>query len=1335
MSENNKIQRDFPIAVIGASAGGLKPLEAFFKTVPEDTNLCFIVIQHLAPDHKSLMDELLSRCTNLPIEVINRNSKLEAGKIFLNPPQKLVKLVHTHFELIDKDHSHLTFPINIALNSIGRICKDACAGIILSGTGSDGSEGIKTVKEYGGLTLVQDPNEAAFDGMPNSALRTKNVDKALPVGEMYQVLAGFFSSLQAVKENQEKELQDILQVIYRHNGIDFSGYKISTISRRIKRRMGIAGFQKAHLYLDHLRNSDNEIQALSKDLLIGVTRMFRDQEAFEYLDQEIIPTLLATGKQNKGLRIWVPACSTGEEAYSLALLLARARKKSGQFFPITIFATDLDNEAIKYASSRIFADSLVDDVPQDLLTEYFIPVKGGFSPVKAIREMIIFSAHNLLSDPPFSRLDFISCRNFLIYLENPNQEQVFQTFQYSLNKDGYLFLGVSEAPGTKIDGFEELSSRYKVYRNTRPKEMLERPSKLRSPLARKEHPDLTNVQPSNVEQYLPKPPGKDQQNKVRESLLLRFAPASAVFDEGYNVLYITGRATEYLQFRPGSISSNIVNLIPEDWAVSFEIAVNKVKKEEKGIRLNNMKWEYDEGTAALDLLIEPLTRSEDYHTYVVVFGEEKEYVTSDSQPAQELHPDEQNRIRLLENELKNTREDLNTTIEELESSNEELQAANEEMQSSNEELESVNEELYTVNAEYQNKVKELSDANKDIHNLLRSTNIAILFLDKELKIRHFTEPVKQMLRLSNEDEGKYLGNIQSDVAIAKYQHEVKNVQQSLHPYETTLQDGYGRSYFMKVSPYRHGENQFEGTVISLVDVTQLSKTEQRLSNRESDLQQAREKLLEQEQLQFLIAENASDLICLHDSAGYYNYVSSSVKDITGWNPDDLLGKSPYDFLHPEDQKLIKDDPGRQFFTNETEPVMYRFRQRNGQFVWLESTSKKAPEDFHSTSKVLSSSRDVSHRKNLEDRLMLFSRIVERSTNTIIVTDKNELTTYANPALKGLTGYTPDEMLGQIPGEMLQGENTDQQTVRHIKEKLAREESVEAEILNYNKQGNEYWTHLIIQPIYDSRGMLYGFFSVQSDITERKRYNQELKRLNNTLNARNKRLNELNKEMEQFTYVVGHDLKEPVNNIKGLTDILDEKLDPKFNEDERELFKLLEHSAERVGNLIDTLLNYSRTGTENEKITNFTLREVLKDAQKALFKKIKDNNATLNLPDREISIDGFYSSAVRLFQNLISNALKYRGEKDPVININAQDDENYLYVAVQDNGRGIDKENYEKIFQVFNKVNREKVSDSHGIGLAVCKKIANMHQGNITVDSKLHEGSTFTVSLSKNLNAT
>ncbi|WP_114751918.1 CheR family methyltransferase [Pleomorphovibrio marinus] len=1315
------------IVALGASAGGLEPLENYFQNLKPTPKAAFVVVQHLAPNYKSLMDQLLSRHTSLPIEIIEEGTQIEEGKIYLNPPKKVVKISKEDklkFSLETKNVKGLSFPISNFLQSLSSEHATNVIGIIFSGTGSDGSEGLKKIKEDGGITLVQDPGEAKFDGMPKNAIYTGAVDFILPVEELsvktLHLVDDLVHNRTSRRFQKTQFLNKIVTLVKKHTGMDFKAYKESTIHRRIDRRIAILGCKSNEAYLKTITASEEEARALCEDLFIGVTSFFRDDGAFGRLEEDVIPKICHKEGANERIRVWIPACSTGEEAYSVAILIKEQLKAMERDIPVTIFATDINREAIKRAGLGVFNASLLKNIDHKNLNKYFISSsQGQFRIKKEIRDMIVFSVHNILRDPPFSKIDLISCRNFLIYLKPEVQQKIYSYFRYSLHDEGYLFLGSSESLGDMQEYFEEVDRKFKIYKNVKSASLPD-VDLLKNDLGARTFATKNTMENKKI---INRSESRFSPEKLNKVLIQKYVPQSIIVDRELNIVHTVGNVFEFLHFPPGEFSNNIIELVPEELKITLEILLKKVEREENPMQLKDISLIESDKSRRFDLIIKSLKdrdmgdgfRMMEIHEKVSEGVDQEDEQTTLHIKKFDLDLDSKAKIKELEDEIKYTKENLQTTIEELETSNEELQSTNEELQSSNEELESVNEELYTVNAEYQEKVEELSVLNDDLNNLLNSSDISILFLDENLYIRRITKSIKRLLNIDERDLGRSITDFTSKIDFEKIINEIKKVHESLNSKELAVNDADGNVYVLKISPFRTFKNEIKGVVLSFLDITQLESNEKELSELQNSLIEAKNKISEQEDIFRLIALHSSDMISIHGLDYKFQYASPSCKELTGKIEQELKDSELIDLVDERDRgTLLKGLKTSQQGKN-AGPVTFRYKNSNGELKWLESHVKCITDNSGEPSKILLTTRDITEKVKYQDELSLLSNIVKETNNAVLVTDSHEKILWVNEAFVERTGYAWEECKGKSPGELLQGEETDPKIIHRMKEGVLSEKGFDVEVINYTKSKDKFWVRIQCQPVYDSDNNLKGFFAIQSDISLQKSVDEKFRRFNKELEKKNFQLELINNELRQFAHMASHDLKEPVRGITGILDIIKEDYGVKLGEEGMEVLDMGINSGSRMIELINGLLEFSQTGKLSEKEEWVDLKKVIGMASENLAMLMEKNEATVEVGHLP-KIKGFEQLLVRLFQNLISNAVKYKGSESPIITISYEKEDNYHKIFVKDNGSGIREQDIPKLFKVFSRLKIKSKVEGSGLGLYICKQIMEQHGGTISASS-------------------
>ncbi len=841
--ETAHAQTSFPIVGIGASAGGLEALEAFLANVPANSGMAFVIIQHLDPTRVGVLVELLQRGTDMRVFQVKDRMRVEANCVYVIPPNKDMSILHGTLHLLAPVAPRgLRLPIDFFLRALADDQQDKSIGVILSGMGSDGTLGLRAIKEKAGVAFVQEPASAKFDSMPHSAIEAGLADVVAPVEALPGKIMGYLQhspliTKPAVTNDSmaESTLEKVVIVLRAQTGHDFSLYKKTTLNRRIERRMGLHQIKKVGTYVRYLQENPQEVELLFRELLIGVTNFFRDPEAWEQLQAEVLPAILNEHKSNHALRAWIPACSTGEEAYSLAILFKETMEqlKPTRNLSLQIFATDLDQQAIARARTGIFPANIAADVSAKRLERFFVKVETGYQVAKSIREMIIFAPHNIIMDPPFTKLALLSCRNLLIYLTPELQKKLLPLFHYSLNPGGFLFLGSAETIGNFTDLFKPLAGKTRLYKRLAPtqtSELIEFPTTFVAP------------QPSTRNQ--PVMPLPNLQTLADELLLRKHSPAAVLTNHKGDILYTNGKTGKYLEPAAGKANWNIFVMVREGMNYELTSAFQKALRQKETVELKNLEVSSNGQQQVLNVTIEPLREQNALQGMVLVVFTD---VSTKLHPKTTGKQSSKSSVRVaeLQQELENTsqevqsiREEMQSSQEELKSANEEMQSTNEEMQSTNEELttskeelQSMNEEMHTVNQELQARLNELSRTNNDMKNLLDSTNIATLFLDDSLCVRRFTSETSKITRLIPGDVGRPITDIASALLYPELAEDAQAVLRTLAKIEKQITIPDGNWFTVRILSYRTLENRIDGVVITFSDITTSKKLEAELRAR------------------------------------------------------------------------------------------------------------------------------------------------------------------------------------------------------------------------------------------------------------------------------------------------------------------------------------------------------------------------------------------------------------------------------------------------------------------------------------------------------------------------
>jgi two-component system CheB/CheR fusion protein len=1174
---------------IGASAGGLEAFGRFLSHMPPESGMAFVLVQHLSPDYKSAMTDILKKCTDMKIFQVEDGMLIEPDCVYIKPPNKDLTISNRILHLVNPAESHEPrHPIDSFFRSLAEDQADKAIGIILSGMGTDGALGLKAIKGSGGMTMVQDGETAEFNGMPTSAIATGCVDFILPVDKMPESLLKYVghyrnSRLQIADAFTSQDLpylEKIFALLQSRTGHNFSHYKYGTIRRRIEKRMAVKQIEKLADYVSYLEQYPPEVEALFKELLVGVTRFFRDAEVYDALKEKVIPRLLEHRHPELPVRVWVAGCSTGEEAYSLAMLFTEYMEAINQYFRIQIFATDIDSNAIDFARAATYPESIAADVSGERLKHFFYKKGKMYAINKKIRDMVIFSIHNIIKDPPFSRLDLVSCRNLLIYLGPVLQKKIIPLFHYTLNPDGFLLLGNSETIGEFTQLFSTIDKKCKIF---------QRKGFASGLVIRSTANQLigNTLEPLKTEIFL-KPKEESVAEITKEMLLKSYCPSCVVINEKYDIVYFQGQTSKYLEPPVGEPSLNILKMAREELRLELRMAIHEVIERKAPVVKKNLRLKDNGNLRTINLVIKPFLETKSLQGLILVVFEE---VTP---PAPRVEQEKEtlvdNRIRELEQELNSTRESLRNVIEELEASNEklktanemigavneELQSANEELETSKEELQSMNEELLTTNDELQAKIEEVSQANNDINNMIRSTEIGTLFLDRDLRIKRYTNAITRVFNIIEMDIGRSIRHISTNIVNEDLLADIERVLKTSAQLEKEVKTKDNRWYLARVLPYRTESDTIDGAVVALVDITELKHAQEDIRllqtmtlaiSEAEDLHTALVATLRKmcEATGWIYGEiwkPNSDGTCLERNTAWYSSVNGLEKftlssiGLTFQKGAGLPGRV-WSLKQPQWVKDVTRDAGFVRASVAAEvgfksalavPIlarkevvavmvffMFEEREEDKQLIKLissvasqlgmviqrkqmEEMLQKSHDELEKgieersaellrTNAVLRD--EIAERKRIEKQLLKFFHAVEHCQITVMITDASGNIEYVNPKFTQLSGYTPEEVVGQNP-RFLKSGKTPPEVYERLWNTITAGGEWRGEFCNKKKNGELYWEYASISPIKNPEGVITHFIAVKEDITERKQTEWEFQKAKE---AMKRQIKELQKKLE------------------------------------------------------------------------------------------------------------------------------------------------------------------------------------------------------------------------------
>ncbi|MCA9917121.1 MAG: PAS domain S-box protein [Anaerolineales bacterium] len=1099
--ESNK--PTFSVIGIGTSAGGLEVLKLFFDNVPPDFEHTFVIVQHLSPDYKSLMADLLSKNTRLPIYEVTNDMEVQAGSIYLIPPGKNMTLQNNQLLLTDKPKGQiLNLPINIFFESLAQERRENSVGIILSGTGSDGSRGVRTIKEAGGLVIVQRPDTAAFDGMPISAIATGLADMVLAPEQIPDELqrylntprANLFDEL-ALSAEDQFAFSQILRLLKQQTDLDFSWYKRPTLLRRMQRRLTINNCDNLEGYLRFIQKAPEEAFILYREFLIGVTHFFRDPEAWRILESEVLPKLVRDKQANQPFKVWVVGCSSGEEAYTIAILLQEALNRNKRRIDLKIFATDVEKEHLDRGAQGLYSESIVADISLPRLQTFFLKKGDNYQVHPDLRRSIIFSQHNALSDPPFGRMDLVICRNFMIYLQPEIQQRLLDTLHYALNKHGVLFLGPSESLGALKPVFEEINGRWRLYRNKEIARSLGHPRHLN---------DL----------YQSIGMGQRQQRKrveihmaeaLNQALLKELGAACVYVDGAFNILHAIGKYKDFLALPDEEFSTNLLDMAPDSLKLALTTAVHKASRLDEQVSITDTwKKSAEDELKKVHLLVSPFdlpVGGGQCHLILFMPGPLADAMSFQTVDLSVIDRDAE-QTKALELALKESQanlqaalEEAQTTNEELQATNEELMAANEELQSTNEELQSVNEELHTVNAEYQLKIDELAALNADIDNLLSSTQIGTIFLDRNRRIRRFTNAIKSQFDLLSSDIGRPLDHLagkfrEEDQTIM--QEHIIDVLAGGKPKEREIQTRDGRFFLKRIYPFINSAHEIGGVVLTFVNITQLKQAQERII--QSD------KLLKHTEQTAHVGSWEMD-IATGDSLW-----SDEFFRICGFEPEafEPTADKGFQIIHLDDRERASQAIEEAINSGAPYSIEKRIVRPDGEIRHVLSRGEIILGSDGKPEKIRGSFTDITERKRTEIALEAserqFSIFFHNTPTGMSITAPDGKLLNINDAFANMLGYTVEEMLALNFADLTHPDDVDDSWTLIQTLINGQKNTMSLEKRYFTKQGGLIWASVSTLLHRDEAGEPAYFLTTITDITQAKKRQEIQARFESIFNS-------------------------------------------------------------------------------------------------------------------------------------------------------------------------------------------------------------------------------------------
>ena len=1310
-----------PVVGLGASAGALQAYSAFFDVIPADTGAAYVLVHHVDPDHKSLMADLLTKHTKMPVVLAEDQSPIQADHVYVIPPNNYLEIRQGVLHLSEPtDRRGTRLPIDLFLKSLAKDLGKNAIAVILSGTGSDGSAAIREIKEHGGIVLVQDPVEAALDGMPRSAMATGVPDYIVEIDKMPDIITNYIrhpfvqkdKAQKALGDNAKGSLGQIIKVLQAHSPIDFNVYKDGTLLRRIERRMALRHITDSEEYLALLKESSEEAQGLCADLLISVTSFFRGKDAFDYIEKTLLDGLLRSHEAGKPLRIWVPACATGEEAYSLAMLVIEKASALRKDVKLQIFATDVDERALTTARNGVYPDSIADDVSAARLKRFFTKEDHSYRVSPELRDAVVFANHNILSDAPFSRLDLVSCRNLMIYLTPGAQERVIKMFHFALNDGGILFLGMSETTGSQDALFEPMSNKYRVYK--------------RVGHGRRRATDLPFMQRTfNSGTFAPKrnhiSVGGDKLSELSRNLLVeQYAPAAVLINAQSEALYFEGSMDEYLRVPSGEISRDLLAMARQGLRASLNNAIRTARtdgtaaKESGTITRGNKR-------IGVTIQVHPVTL-DDTTLFLVTFAD---------QPKRPLAPppDERNAeaFRRVEQELETTRSELRTTIrdyelsteelkaahEEAMSMNEEFQSTNEELETSKEELQSLNEELTALNTQLQQKIDDERRASDDLNNLLSSSGIATLFLDTDFNIMLFTPATRELFNLISKDTGRLFSDITAKVKDPDLLKDAEKVLETLIPAEREVESDDGRWYVRRIHPYRTQSGKISGVAVTFSEVSDLKALQ-------------RESMAAREFSESIISTVREPMLVL-DSGLNILAASRAFNRVFATRPADIIGKNLFSI-----QDRQWDAPKlRQLMENvlpqKTTVEAFELALNVGDLGRRDMilNARKVVGSPAEEAAILLAVEDVTEKRSNEqailDREARLSAILDAAPEAILTIDEQGIVGTFSTGAEGIFGFKASEVLGRNV-KMLMPEpdrsDHDGYLERYVKSGEKQTVRLGREMDAQRKDGTRVPIRLTVSELKIDGAR--HFLGIIHDLTTERKRQAELQRAQKM------------EAVGQLTGGLAHDFNNLLTVVIGNLELLEMRTDdPKLHE----LVKEALEASNMGAALTSQLLSFAKKqllAPENIAL-NELIKNMLPILTRTLDEKIEIKKRLANDLAATVADPGQIESVILNLALNARDAMPDGGtltietsnvtldESDAATQVDVTPGD-YVCLSVTDTGVGMTPETQSHVFEPF--FTTKGPGAGSGLGLSMVYGFAQQSGGHVTIQSKIGEGATF-----------
>ena len=1360
-----------PLVGIGGSAGSIPALEHLLAAIPPVSGLAFVVVLHLSRDHDSILAEMLQRFTAIPVRKVVETCKVEADTIYVIPSGKALKTYDGYLHLAElplRRHRHVA--VDLFFRTLADTHGPHATAVILSGMDGDGAVGIKRIKERGGLTIAQEPSEAEFPGMPQSAISTGMVDWVLPVADIAPRVLEYYEigrrmqlpseqlpvlpdATGELKGDDETAFRDILSFLHSRSGRDLSCYKRATIIRRLGRRMQANGIDNLQMYLNCLRTRPGEAGALLKDLLISVTNFFRDPDCFTALEK-MLPEVFKDKGPGDTVRVWAAACATGEEAFSLAMLLSDHARKLDAPPLIQIFASDLDDEAIATARNGFYPHAIQADISEERLLRYFLKEADGYRVRREIREMILFAVHDVLSDSPFSHLDLVTCRNLLIYLSREAQVKVLDTFHFALRSRGLMMLGTSESVDESNPAFTLLDKPNRIFASL-PLERISVPiprpgsrNALILALEARTQARAWPVVPSSA--FAGKPPfmptpvvisGRPAGwGTVHREVLEQVAPPSILLDGNLEMLHLSSTAGQYLQYNGGDLTRNVLRCIHPGLRMELRTALHKAATSRMAAQTAPVSFLLGELQVVVARVV-PIHREEARFVVMILALEAMQGTDISAEPdiqiseidaaTSDLHEQLdhiQLHLRDTVEQYEASNEELKANNEELHAMNEELRSASEELETSREELQSINEELTTVNLELKIKVEELGSSNSDMLNLMDATDIATVFLDRRLCVTRFTPKAVELFHLIKSDLGRPLADLASQLDYPDLFDDSRRVLKSLATVEREVSRNDEQWFMVRALPYRTLDDRIAGVVLTFVDITERKRSQEALRH-------------SQERITAIVSEATTGVVQA-SLEGNIDFSNRSYQSMMGYEEGELFGMSLLELVHPDDREESAHLFDRLVQQGLSFQVEKRCLRKDGSIIWTSNSVSRLSSSEGKPGAALIMSTDITERKNAEHALSRSEEqlrlIMENAVEyAIFSTDATLNITRWNPGAERLLGYTEIEVLGQAADMIFTEEDRSAgEPAREMQRAMSHGKAAD-DRMHVRKDGSRFWASGAIMPMM-SDGSLVGFVKVlrdqshvrlAQDALERSRadiqYALELKEKAHTA------LEVADVAKDRFLAVLSHELRNPLASVRSTALAL---RSGKLNLAEQEqALNILWRQSGSMKNLLDDLLDISRLrhGRLVLHCKPVLLATVVQSAVEAVqpVMDAASHQLIVDAQSNDLVIHADQGRFTQVITNLLANAAKYTPDGGR-IELKTRQEGRDVVVTVADNGAGIDPEKIERMFEMFVQESVDQPGSAGlGIGLALVRNIVQLHGGSVVGHSAgLGLGSTFIIRL-------